>query len=433
MRGVKKSIRLPWLAAGLLVLALGTPSAAQAGFADLDPGFGGFGGINRTDLGGYDSARAVAVDPTGQIVAAGAGALNDPSRPGGTALTVVRLNENGYYDPAFGGGDGIVQADPGRYTAEFESVGFDPRGRIVAVGTATGFDGAGSNLVVARYLPDGTLDPSFGTGGLVTLGGSGIWLGVDSLTDGDELFVLALTDGPGGARPTVLRLQPDGTIDPSFGPDGQLRLVTPKLERATSMVRSGDDLLISGTTTGGAIAAAKLTADGDIARDWGRAGFAAVKFPGRSDGYAVAVDVRGRALLAGECLCTRGPSAAVARLSRGGDLDESFDDDGRRTFRLGGENSGSEAVAMTTDGGRKAILGVVVANGGNRRSSLVRLTGDGSFDRKFSGDGVTSPGYGAGFGGDVVADLTRDGSGRILAADTLFGATPDFVVARFKR
>lgn len=415
------------LACALALIALAVPSSARAGLADLDAGFGA-GGIAVTDLGDYDSARAVAVDPAARILAAGSGTLADPARPGGTALTLVRLLPDGRQDPGFG----VVQTDPGRYTAAFESVSVDAEGRIVAVGTATGFDGAGSNLIVARYLGDGTPDPAFGGNGLITLGGAGLWFGADSLVAGDRVLALAMTDGRGGMRPTLLGLRTDGTLDPSFGTGGQLRIVSNKLSSATSMAASGDHLIIGGTSSKHTLAAVRVAADGQIDRDWAESGFARVPFSGSSAGADLALDRRGRVLLAGSCSCTRGPSAAVARLRPGGGLDRRFDEDGRRTLRLGGKRSSTDAVALSILG-RTPVLGVVVANGGDRRSALVALTSRGALDRDLFGDGVTSPGFGDGYAGDLVGDIVDDGRGGIIAAGTLFAATPDLVVARFVR
>src|SRR5438552_15025791 len=103
----------------------------------------------------FPSARGVALDSAGRIIAVGR-ANND--------FAVVRYESDGSLDPAFGDG-GVV-------LTHFGSLGFDGAraveidrsNRVVVAG-----DGFGSptarGFMVARYLPDGSLDRTFGRGG----------------------------------------------------------------------------------------------------------------------------------------------------------------------------------------------------------------------------------------------------------------------------
>src|SRR5437763_12174475 len=72
----------------------------------------------------------------------------------------------GDLDPTFGsGGEVVTPLDQG---GVFDDVAFQPDGKVIAVGYA-GISGP-HEFLVARYLPDGALDPSFGSGGVVTTG-----------------------------------------------------------------------------------------------------------------------------------------------------------------------------------------------------------------------------------------------------------------------
>lgn len=115
--------------------------------------------------------------------------------------------------------------DGGRVAAS----ALDAEGRVVLAGYT--YDGTDTDVVVVRMSPDGVLDPSFGSSGVVrldALGGLSDW--------GDYAFSVAL-DGEGrilvagrsvathdGSRRdydlVVLRLRPDGSLDPSFGDGG---------------------------------------------------------------------------------------------------------------------------------------------------------------------------------------------------------------------
>src|SRR5207253_8705315 len=90
----------------------------------------------------------------------------------------------GDLDPGFGTG-GKVTTDLGGNSAEAEAVAVQANGKIVAGGrsfTSSALD----DWAVARYRPDGTLDPRFGTGGKVTIriGGAGAARGVAVLARG---------------------------------------------------------------------------------------------------------------------------------------------------------------------------------------------------------------------------------------------------------
>ena len=114
----------------------------------------------------------------------------------------------------------LSQFDGGRVT----SSALDAEGRILLAGYA--HNGRDYDVVVVRMYPDGTLDTSFDADGVVqldNLGGSG---------GSDRAFSLAI-DGEGrilvagrtfvsghGDDLLVLRLRPDGSLDPSFGDGG---------------------------------------------------------------------------------------------------------------------------------------------------------------------------------------------------------------------
>lgn len=114
----------------------------------LDPTFGGGTGTVTTNLGGTDHGCDMALQPDGKIVVSG-GADND--------FAVVRYNTDGSLDLTFGGGTGAVITDFGYDDQSFD-VALQPDGKIVAVGIG------GGSFEVARFNPDGSLDPSFGGG-----------------------------------------------------------------------------------------------------------------------------------------------------------------------------------------------------------------------------------------------------------------------------
>lgn len=126
----------------------------------LDTTFGG-DGIVTTDIGfgGDDEANALVLQPDGKLVAAGFTSTNpNSSLPRNFAL--VRYLPDGSLDPTFGG-DGIVTT----YLFSTDSVAtalvLQPDGMLVAAGTIVGGMCTFFCMALVRYLPDGSLDEFF--------------------------------------------------------------------------------------------------------------------------------------------------------------------------------------------------------------------------------------------------------------------------------
>jgi uncharacterized delta-60 repeat protein len=183
----------------------------------LDPTFGTAGKVT-TDLTGDDSATAVVTQPDGSVVVGGyAGGYN------GNGFALVRYLLNGTVDPTFGT-DGHVITSFGPYGGAIAAVALHPDGRVLAVGSvATGADiqvGPTRIFALARYLPNGSLDPTFDRDGTVTT-----WINnYDQRANAvvlrpDGRFVIA--GSATGVRGFVLAAYNlDGSLDRSFGVDG---------------------------------------------------------------------------------------------------------------------------------------------------------------------------------------------------------------------
>ena len=99
-------------------------------------------------FGGGDIANAVAVQPDGKIVVAGF--ANDASNSD-SDFALARYNPDGTLDTSFGSA-GIVTTDLGTQSDDARALAIQPDGRIVVAGTA------GEDIALVRYLPDGKLD-----------------------------------------------------------------------------------------------------------------------------------------------------------------------------------------------------------------------------------------------------------------------------------
>ena len=195
------------------IVAVGSSRGSPSQFAvarylpdgSLDRVFGN-NGIVTTPFDDADArAAALAIQPDGDIVVAGArGVDQDPD------FALVRYQPDGHLDLTFGI-RGRVATDFGGSGQEWaDAVAIQADGSIVAAGTAIpeiGPCGIGQQFGVARYLPDGAPDRTFGTDGMLTTeidGGSDNAHDIMVQPDG-KLVVAGLSDGCGNGKFVVVR------------------------------------------------------------------------------------------------------------------------------------------------------------------------------------------------------------------------------------
>src|SRR5262249_16583242 len=149
----------------ILVAIFASFQTVRGADGDLDPTFG-IGGTVMTDLShSTDWANAVAIQPDGKIVVVGTTyKQNDFSDED---FAVARYNADGTLDSTFGRG-GKVRTDFPGLAAVASSVVIQPDGKIVVAGGAFPIFAFLGNFEIVRYTANGRLDRSFGDGGIVT-------------------------------------------------------------------------------------------------------------------------------------------------------------------------------------------------------------------------------------------------------------------------
>jgi uncharacterized delta-60 repeat protein len=102
-------------------------------------------------------------------------------------------------------------------SGEIEGLALQPDHKIVAAGWT--FTVPGEDFALARFNPDGSLDPSFGDGGKAAT----------DFTTGDEGHAVVVQPdgkivvaGQSLANYALARYRPDGSLDPSFGSGGKV-------------------------------------------------------------------------------------------------------------------------------------------------------------------------------------------------------------------
>jgi uncharacterized delta-60 repeat protein len=228
-----------WL--GLILLAL-TARLAGAAAGDPDLSFG-TAGATITTVGDISEAYAMVRQSDGKLVVGGY-----VQRAGHTTFLLIRYLGNGTIDPTFGT-DGIVETNavPPRST-RVKALLSQPDGSLVAVGMATilNYWDGGGDVVLARYQPDGALDPTFGSGGIVVTDVYGYDdQGTSALLAPDGKIVVAGFARTGTSLATqdamIARYLPNGTLDSTFGTGGVTTIdFSGRWDRARDLVRQSD-------------------------------------------------------------------------------------------------------------------------------------------------------------------------------------------------
>jgi uncharacterized delta-60 repeat protein len=362
----------------ILALVLLSGIAGAAG-GQLDPSFDG-DGWTTTDLGGNDEVNDVAVQNDGRIVAAG---LRSDD------FGLVRYNSDGSLDTSFGD-SGMVGTDFGGYDENALAVALQADGKIVVVGSSSLY------FAVARYNSNGTLDTSFGDHGSVItdFGVAAAPRDVAIQSDGKIVVVGASVDGGGSVGFALARYTTDGSLDPSFGGDGQVTTDFGRAALADGVALQADGKIVAAGYSGrldsdaSDFALARYNADGSLDRTFGTSGMVITDLGGVDYAVEVAIHKDGRIVAAGASRSSSGRVMfAVARYHRKGTLDNSFSGDGRTV-----EDAGANLIvhAMTLQDDAKAILAgsrAVEAPGSPQRPILVRIGKSGLLDSTFDGDG----------------------------------------------
>ncbi len=381
-----------------------TPVATFEGRAHplaLDPDFGQFGRVIM-DLGSWEKVKNVALesDASGRLIAAG-------DSNGDFAL--VRFLPSGAPDPSFGSG-GKVFTDFGA-TDRAEGIALQPDGKIVVVG----YGGPTGNFAAARYLPDGSLDPSFGVGGKVTTDFNAYDWAREVRLQPDGKIVVA---GQAGGSWGLARYLPNGSPDASFGNGGKLFTTMDNgVGTAMELLPDGKLLVVGtagGNQPGGAVVGiARYLPNGALDQTFGTGGR---RTHDLSSGPDVPTDVA--VLPDGKFVVTRQDAAgglAVSRFTPAGALDTTFGSGGTAQVAagLGGL---AHTVLVDPDGS------LTVGGETETFPSFARFRPDGTPDPTFGIGGFFQDEWGTGTNAYGASySLARRPDGKIVSGGTLWG------------
>jgi uncharacterized delta-60 repeat protein len=284
------------------------------------------------------------------------------------ARTVIRLTASGRPDPAFGA-EGVA-----RLPNEAHSAAVQPDGGIVFDGTTVDTSGypPHGDIAVGRLRPDGSLDESFGSGGVRTVhsapdlefpGPIGVRDDGIIVVAGSRIAHDASDDCPGcpPEDPVIVRLLPTGEDDPAL----------PGIQPADALLRQptlvGDGSMVSlgffhasphAPAFDTRLAVHRFTAAGKRDLAFGDGGWTSVDLgPSRDTAFTSIVDAAGRVVVGGGSRPPGGRAAfAVSRFTRAGRLDRSFGAHGWTKTRFA-RNAAIRTLALGPGGRILAVAG----------------------------------------------------------------------------
>jgi uncharacterized delta-60 repeat protein len=232
-------------------LAEYTPAGVEvAGFGDNGDVVSSFSTISGTLSN--DVAHAIAVSPSGDIYVAG----SSDAGGNGQQFAIAAYKPDGTLDTSFNGTGRVLLAFPGG-NANIAALAVQSNGRIVAAGSASN-NGVGS-VALARFLPNGSLDQTFGKKGTVTMSPGGVNDGASSLAIAPATGALVVggytatgsaTAGTLSSNFLVLRFTSAGLLDHSFNGTGIATTNFGQPAAITSVLIEADgSILASGKST----------------------------------------------------------------------------------------------------------------------------------------------------------------------------------------
>jgi uncharacterized delta-60 repeat protein len=343
---------------------------------------------------------------------------------------LVRYLPDGALDTSFGTG-GLV-----RPSFPVNALNIQPNGDVVAVGTGQGNSASTGTFNVDRFTASGALDPAFGTGGTVTTTFPQTALGAGATTvlvEPDGNILVGGGAGAAGKDNTVVNhavlglYNPDGTLDQAFGTGGLVQNSIGGQDQILGVDAAGDIFV----TNGGELSPAgqpdaSATAATIVASSAGGTG---VNIGGNT---AAAFLPNGATLTAiGVTFGRRIVGAEANILNANGTFDTAFFNP---AFQFSGTTvsaPGSIPAAVAVQANGQIVIAGTNSAGSTSVFGVARLNASGSLDTTFGNSGVLTTSF---QGNDhAVAVLIQPSNGDIIAigrSENSAGVT-DLALARY--
>lgn len=291
---------------------------------------------------GYNAgATDVLVQPDGKIIMAG-----NVFNPGGEYnFGIIRLNSDGTLDTTFNG-TGKQIFDFNENINFLEAVVIQSDGKILVAGQSGQY--ANADFAIARINSDGTFDTSFANNGKFEVNIQGDDRAKGMLLQQDGKIIIGGSSYPVGSSYSwfaAIRLTTSGQLDTTFSTDGKALAKISQFGNDTvydiALQADGKILLLADSYISGSqdFGVVRFTTLGELDTTFSGDGKFTTSMINTSD-YCNAIIEQpdGKILLAGSYYTTPESKMAVIRLTSSGELDSSFNSDGKASFVVPGNN-----------------------------------------------------------------------------------------------
>jgi uncharacterized delta-60 repeat protein len=352
----------------------------------LDTTFGVDGKVTAYFGGNGAPATGVTVLGDGKILVAGSG--YDRGGSNTNDFSLARYNSDGSLDTTFAG-NGKVLTNFSSNNDSGQGIAVQADGRILVVGTSSTVNGVSpynSDVALARYNADGSLDTTFGGSGKIAtdFGGTDNGMSVAVRSDGKIIVVgssSVVVNGISSIDFASARFNTDGSLESK----GTIDFGGNDIARSVAIQSDGKIILVGESTISGNTDFAIFrtdTAGNELDTTFGSNGKIITDFGGNDFARSVVVQSGGKILVAGNSTLAGGVSDFVlARYNTDGTLDTSFDSDGKLTLDFGGASDTAFSIKLQADG--KILVAGSSSIDGNGDFALARLNENGSLDTNF--------------------------------------------------
>nr|MCE2680761.1 DUF4347 domain-containing protein [Burkholderiales bacterium] len=285
--------------------------------------------------------------------------------------------------PSFAVGDGRFVWSLGSTNELVTSAEIDSSGRIVVAGSQ------GNSAMMARFNAGGSLDTTFGTGGILTNSAIGSFNDLAIQSDG-------IINAVGGSTSFYLGIYTaDGSLSSALTSD-----ISAGNDSASGVLLQTGKVILAGTASSATTSDFGVTRFTSTAVDttFGATGKRTTDVSGADTAYASALQADGKIIVVGASISSVTSDISIARFTANGTIDNfatsagaSFGTNGRTTLSFGTGNDVARSVVVQSDG--KILV-----------AGYAQINSTGNFDfvvARYSALGVLDPNFGASLNGKV--------------------------------
>ena len=329
----------------------------------------------------------------------------------------------GDFDASFGSGGLALYSVTSFNNLTSDSMVLQADGKIVGSGTLK--DSNGCYVFVARYNSDGSPDGTFAGGSGISITqisvNSNCYSAHVDLQSSGKLVVAATRDDSSSSDFVLLRYHANGSLDSTFGVGGMVVHNYVLHDQARDVVVQPDDkILLAGFSSNNNntdFVIVRFTSSGYVDTSFGFSGRAILDFNnGSNDNLSeIALQPNGKILAVGYTFSSSAPDFALARFHSSGSRDYSFGSSGRQILDIFGSTDIAHAIAVQSDG-RILVAGDAYHSSLSRYyMTILRLNSNATaFDSSFGNSGATYVSFGPTW--NVISDVALQSDGKIVAA-----------------